>query len=1045
MTTIPEYQDYQADFDRKMHLNLARNATQSAQGDIGFKGIKPSLQKGVKDDVYPENRRLGVIEPLSNGIRNNPGYNHYMSHALFRGGSNSQKAEDVVGHYGWAADSDDDNGKPVVLPQGLTPPSLVIRSSMDPIKGTENRQLWWFFTRIISAAEGLKLGDLIYRKLGGDPCTSKPAQVYRIAGSNNNPGLSKIERGRSPERQPAPIVGGTRDPVDPDVWIGQLEKLPDGPWVAGGVAEGPRSATDKRHAPRVQPGDLERVREMLPFIPADDYDTWLDVGMILHAHFGDASRGEWDDWARRSSKFDPADQEKKWRSFNPNGNASGCKGFGSLVNIAKGFGYQAPGANTASSARFAMRLQPAAYQHGATARKLEEAPDVGREHEAEADEAEAKAALEALLDPDTAKAEKAERRRAAKQAEKEAHEQATREALDEAKAQAKEKGLPELPRGFRHADDLSVGYWVPGKEKSAGYWAELCTPIKFVGAYRDPDNGSWGHLVEVMDPDGEWHRATISHAQSAKDHKEVMALLADRGLVMYGQNGKFRFLELAAVHLKTIEGRVRCVSQTGWHTARDGGEYFVLPNQVYGPSEGEEIVCQPKGVRGADYCVNGTLEGWQDGIAKLAIGNSRLTLAIAAAFAAPLLKPMGMQGGGFNFRGSSSTGKTSILGAAASVCGGPDYIKSWRTTDNALERTAEAHCDMLLPMDELAQIEPKAAGNSAYMLTNGEGKQRMNADATMKKTAKWRTIVLSTGEISLADKIEEGGGKAMAGQAARVIDIAADAGCGHGIFEKLHGFNSGAQLADAIRACSATHFGIAADEYLSRLTDDLKSAREKVRAYMDAFEASACPEGADGQVKRVCKRFALVAAAAELATGWGITGWSSEEATKAAKKCFKAWLAERGGIGAQETTNALSRIRLIIEQHGNARFQVWGSDKNASGGQVSNQLGYVKPDESEYYFSTEAFTAEVCKGLDIKVVCKALRQIKALNSDGDRNQKSCRVPIAWRRVTEIDSGGNEKVRSVPIVGQRKLYVIKAEQLFNPPDSEENSGGEDVPF
>lgn len=498
---------------------------------------------------------------------------------------------------------------------------------------------------------------------------------------------------------------------------------------------------------------------------------------------------------------------------------------------------------------------------------------------------------EGLSDFDAAeirKAENAEKRRAKKAAEAEERRKADEEALDAAEAEAEVSGLTRLPRGFRYTADSSVEHYVPGTEKRPPEWVRLCTPIKFIGAYRDPDNGSWGHLVEVKDPDCLWHRVTISHAQAAKDNREVMALLHDRGLVVFGSTtGKFQFLDLIAKHLNKIKERVRCVSQTGWHTARDGKEYFVLPNQIYGPDEGEKIICQPKGVQGTSYGVNGTLEGWQQGIARLAVDNSRLAFAISATFAAPLLKPMGMEGGGFNSRGSSSIGKTSILRAAASVCGGPDYLKSWRTTDNALEGTAAAHCDMMLPMDELAQIEPRAAGNSAYMLTNGEGKGRMNSDATMKRSIKWRTLFLSTGEISLADKIEEGGGKAMAGQTARVIDIPADAGCGHGIYEKLHEFDNGAQLSDAIRACSATHFGVAADEYLSRLTDDLNDARKNVRACMDAFMTSACPKNADGQVKRVCQRFALVAAAGELATGWGITGWPKDEATRAAETCFK--------------------------------------------------------------------------------------------------------------------------------------------------------------
>ena len=45
--------------------------------------------------------------------------------------------------------------------------------------------------------------------------------------------------------------------------------------------------------------------------------------------------------------------------------------------------------------------------------------------------------------------------------------------------------------------------------------------------------------------------------------------------------------------------------------------------------------------------------------------------------------------------------------------GGPSYMQRWRTTDNALEAIAAQHCDSLLILDELAQVEGKVAGECA--------------------------------------------------------------------------------------------------------------------------------------------------------------------------------------------------------------------------------------------------------------------------------------------------------------------------------------------
>lgn len=52
----------------------------------------------------------------------------------------------------------------------------------------------------------------------------------------------------------------------------------------------------------------------------------------------------------------------------------------------------------------------------------------------------------------------------------------------------------------------------------------------------------------------------------------------------------------------------------------------------------------------------------------------------------------------------------------------------------------------------------------AYMLANGQGKARANKEGNAKAIREWRLSFLSTGELTLADKIaEDGRGQAMAG------------------------------------------------------------------------------------------------------------------------------------------------------------------------------------------------------------------------------------------------------------------------------------------
>lgn len=87
--------------------------------------------------------------------------------------------------------------------------------------------------------------------------------------------------------------------------------------------------------------DWARIKEALAFIPSDDRDDWLRVGMALHAEGrgGDEAEAVWRKWSRESDKFDARDQARVWRSFaDDRGRAVG---IGSLYDLAKAHGWSA--------------------------------------------------------------------------------------------------------------------------------------------------------------------------------------------------------------------------------------------------------------------------------------------------------------------------------------------------------------------------------------------------------------------------------------------------------------------------------------------------------------------------------------------------------------------------------------------------------------------------------------------------------------------------------------------------------------------------------
>jgi len=245
------------------------------------------------------------------------------------------------------------------------------------------------------------------------------------------------------------------------------------------------------------------------------------------------------------------------------------------------------------------------------------------------------------------------------------------------------------------------------------------------------------------------------------------------------------------------KARARVTNRIGWHDAGPEGAVYVLPDTAIGTAA-EAWLCEAEGGAASTFIQRGTLKGWQEEIAARCVGNSRLAFSVSVAFAAPLLYLTGGEGGGFHFRSSSSDGKTTALRVAASVCGGHDYMRRWRATDNAIEAIALQHCDAPLLLDEIAQTDPKAAGEIAYMLANGSGKIRAGRTGAAREVVQWRVLFLSAGEIGLAEHMGEAGKIMRAGQSLRMAEIPADAGAGLGIFENLHGHADGAVFAKAL-------------------------------------------------------------------------------------------------------------------------------------------------------------------------------------------------------------------------------------------------------
>lgn len=594
--------------------------------------------------------------------------------------------------------------------------------------------------------------------------------------------------------------------------------------------------------------------------------------------------------------------------------------------------------------------------------------------------------------------------------------QDARESKRRGKAKAADKAKPtEDPRArFIVTESEAMGrpgvYWIgTGQDRATGATVEaepqwICSPLQVAADTRDGHGSEWGRLLVFADRDGQEHRWAMPMAMLAGGGEELRAELLRQGLEITSMaQRRTRLLDYIAQ--ARPGAKARCVLRTGWH-----GGAFVLPAETFGEPDGEPVIFQGATVDGVALATAGTLEQWRSEVAAPCAGNSRLVLALSAAFAGPCLGLLDTEGGGFHLRGGSSSGKSTALAVAGSVFGPPAYVRTWRATDNALEAVAALHSDLLLLLDEIGQLDPRSAGAAAYLLANGLGKGRSNRDGSARAAVRFRVLFLSAGEVGLGDLVTAAGHKSRAGHEVRVIDVPADVEGGAGVFERLPDGCEPGEFADRLKRATAAHYGHALRAWLQSLTADTAAATDALRARRDDVAAELCGRSSVGQVRRVAQRFALAAAAGELATVYGLTGWQQGEAERAARACFAAWIGSRGTEGAAEPAAMLAQVRLFLAQHGESRLSPWRDADESHKPRTINRAGFRKGGDDDgglaYYIYADVFRTEVCAGFDSKQVARTLAQHGALRLASD--------------------GGFTRMERLPNKERARMYVILPE-------------------
>ena len=547
-------------------------------------------------------------------------------------------------------------------------------------------------------------------------------------------------------------------------------------------------------------------------------------------------------------------------------------------------------------------------------------------------------------------------------------------------------------------------------------WQKVFSFFYVYAKVRTDRHNNWSFILHVLRPDGGWSEVIVP-AQDLYDGNKALMELATHGVEIYSAGKKHLVRYILEYPCDRIE---RLVDRTGWS---EDGQSFVLPQQT--------ISNDPNGNGGELYLArsaqgliegirsSGTLNEWQEAVAQLCLGNSRLEMALFLAFLPPLMKPLNHPTFGVHFWGTSSLGKSASMQVAASVWGKPSQVyHQWRTTDNGLEGLAYAHSDILLLLDEIRQANAQIVRDAAFMLGNEKRKARANREGDLRAIKRWRLAYLSNGERSSTDFVREGGIEVMGGFSVRLLDIPIDGGAGMGAIENLCGYPTPNELINAIETNSNAFYGDAAVAFIQglflRVTSD--ELIERYNAFKPFFMDKLPAVERNTEMLRILQRFTIIAFAGELAIEFGVLPYESGQAICTMVRIATEHESARGGSEPLDILERMGFIKREISRNRCSNFKRLNKAHSSffEGGGYDPRIfwGYsIYPNSDsdqilEFRIPRALFKDVFCHGVNPKALINALRDRDCLSEDnhkiGKRRERCYVIPYAFVAEGEVE-------------------------------------------
>jgi len=265
-----------------------------------------------------------------------------------------------------------------------------------------------------------------------------------------------------------------------------------------------------------------------------------------------------------------------------------------------------------------------------------------------------------------------------------------------------------------------------------------------------------------------------------KQHTEVKRVLLDADalkpirvldLIKFGIEADPRYKEELSICLqkmRAVAPVLATYSTLGWH--RDAGQLVFQHHERKGLTASENAIYNGD----LEIAPHGTFDAWCAFARQQLVGNLGLEIVLGSAVAAMVsayaqlaLPDLDVGSAIVSLTDESSTGKTTAVSAAMSIFGlakpgaSGSLFRTFNATGKAIVANAELLFGFPLALDELGAHGDSQLTEIVYALTNGFSRERLSDTSKLQQARGFSTWTLTTGEISIRDRLAKASGLAV--------------------------------------------------------------------------------------------------------------------------------------------------------------------------------------------------------------------------------------------------------------------------------------------